>query len=275
MTKPTRKIIFVVSDTHGGYKLGLATPSMETNEAQKLLYETYQWGIDETKKFAGNDEIIPIHLGDITHGLKHIEGQMTTKMSDQIRIAVENFMPLMTIKNVRKFRLAIGTGAHNFGEGSAEDLVTEYLQAKFPKKDIKTVYHGLMSVDGMLIDYAHHGPNPGSRNWLRGNVARLYLKSLMMDEVQMGRQPPHLVLRGHYHSFVKEWASVVYGGERNESWIIVMPSLSLAGDWIIQATRSNYVITIGTIAIEVINGKITQTLEFIKTLDTRDREVSL
>jgi len=79
----------------------------------------------------------------------------------------------------------------------------------FKNKDIKMCQHGLLDIDGVTIDYAHHGPFPGSRSWLKGNIARYYLRDLMMREIMNGNSPPKLVVRAHYHTPVEEYLKIM------------------------------------------------------------------
>lgn len=284
-----RTLIPVVSDPHGGHKLGLCNPetiieddsmgevqkiSPILNEAQTLLWEVYSNGIDEVAKLAGKDEVLLILSGDVTQGNKYISEQMTTRIADQFFIAEYNLHPwIHKVKNIKTIRLAKGTGSHEFGEGSSSLTVSRLIKNKFPKIDIKSLYHGLIRTKGgVFIDYAHHGPYPGSRNWLKGNEARYYLKSLMMDEVQAGHVPPHIVIRGHYHQYIKEYYSLRTNGTEYESWLTVVPSMDMMSDFAIQASRSSYRITNGIVVYELIDNKVYDIHFFGTTTDVRTYE---
>lgn len=278
-----RKIVAVISDTHAGNSLGLCSPETELqddqnqivhptlNEPQKYLYDLYSKGIQDCVNLAGKDEIAVIHDGDVTHGNKYVEEVIGTRIADQFFIAVYNLLPWLNLKNVKTMRLIKGTGAHSFGEGTADILVSKMLRDK-TKKDVRSLYHGLTSFFGVTFDCAHHGPPAGKRSWLSGNEARYYLRSLMSDEIQSGNKPPRVVLRGHYHSFVKEtlWMDTYLG--MVESTICIIPSMCLLGDHNRQATKSSYKMTNGMIAFEIINGKLLDVHFFGQTLDIRSKE---
>lgn len=286
MSKYKREILLTLADSHGGYKIGLTNPETELeegngkvhhpdlNEAQEYLWEVFIWGLSEVQNLAGKDDIHTIHTGDITHGNKYISEQVSTKISDQMFIAEHNFFPVLGIKNVVSLRIASGTGAHNFGESSSDEIVSRLLKARFPKKDINTIHHGFAEIgeSNFFVDYAHHGPFHGSRNWLRGNTARLYLQSMMMDDLDVGDCPANLVLRGHYHTFVKAWCSITRNHIEYESWLAVLPSLCLLGDFGRQASQSASRVSPGMVAFEIINGKLYHVHPFIKTLDNRTHE---
>lgn len=274
-----------MSDSHGGHKLGLLNPATEIenehgsydypelNEAQKYLWDdVYIPGVKETKKLAGTDEIVLIHLGDMTQGNKYPSEQLDTRMSDQIVIAYHNMLPWFKYRNVQKLRVVRGTASHSFGEGSSEILSTKILKERYKKRDIRTLYHGMCNILGLSVDYAHHGPGQSSRKWLEGNTARYYLRDAMYKEILAGRVPPKLYLRGHYHTFIQEWLRIDGENVKYDSTLMVMPSLALAGDWVRQALRSIYQITNGIVAVEIINGQIHQTHEFTQTIDIRTKE---
>lgn len=280
-----RFILAAISDTHGGFKLGLLNPktilededeegniiqySPELNNTQKYLWDdVYLPAVDKLKELAGDDEIILAHIGDPTHGNKYISEQVSTRLSDQIDIALFNLLPLCQLDNVSTIRIVKGTGSHEFGEGSAPILIQRLLSKAFPNKSIKAVNHGLMEIDGFEVDYAHHGPYPGSRDWLRGNVARYYLRDLMYQSINSGMRPPNLVLRGHYHQYVREWLSM----NGNESWLVILPSMCMLSFYTRQATRSAFRSTNGLVAFEVEDGQLREAHFFGKTMDIRTKE---
>ena len=233
------------------------------------MAEVYEWGIEETIKLAGKDEIVLFLNGDPTHGKASFLETMGTRMSDQIDIAKESLNKWLQYKNVKKVRLSVGTGIHEMGEGSASILIAHALLDKYPNKDIGVVYHGLADIDGFTIDYAHHGPNTGIRKWLEGNELRYYLRSLMIGEVLKGRTPPNLVIRGHYHQYRREWLEL----NGYESWIMLLPGFTFKDDYTRRATRSQYEQTVGMITLELIDGKLHNIHKLFKTVDIRTHEV--
>jgi len=284
----SRYIVAILSDIHSGHKLGLCSPKtkLEDNEngtiriyhpqlseTQKFMWEVHEWGKDETIKLAGKDDIILIHDGDPTHGKASFLETMTTRLSDQILIAQANFEIWMKHKNVKMVRFAIGTGIHELGEGSSSTIIANTLRGQYPEKDIGVVYHGLLDIKGFTIDYAHHGPNVGSRSWLTGNELRLYLRSIMMSEMMAGHRPPHLIIRGHYHTYRREFLEIGTNGNFIESWAMLLPGFTFKDDYTRRATRSDFKQTVGMIALEIIDGHLARTYPFIRTIDIRTREI--
>lgn len=285
MAKYRRDIILKVSDPHCGFELGLTNPETkltdqngkdrrisDLNESQGFLWEAFENGLKEVEKLAGGDPIHAFFMGDITHGNKFVDQQVTTRMSDQVSYAVYAADPVFRLKGIKSCHFAYGTGVHVFGEGSSEILVSEFLKERYPKINTRSLYHGLAYIGKFAIDYSHHGPHPGTRNWLRGNVARLYLQSKMMDDLDNGQRPADLVARGHYHSFVRTWYGMSRGGEWFESWLIIMPPMCFVNDHARKATQSAYRVSPGIVAVEVINGRLHNIFPFTRTLDIRTVE---
>jgi len=282
--KYTRTILAIESDQHGGSSLGLLSPDIEIkstrfgnrkvqlNELQMYLHDIREWGMAEILKLSNKDPIIVFNLGDVTQGIKFPIELISTQIATQVQIAAGNSKPWLRHKNVIGMRWAEGTNNHVFGEGTSEHLVETILSAEFNDKDLKTVHHGLATILKNTIDYAHRGPSPGIREWTKGNVARLYLRNLMMQDVKEGEIPPNLVLRGHYHEYVKEFCWIRMNGMEYESWLYVLPSLCFPGEYTDNATQNKAWVEHGMMALEIIDGKICASHKFSKTFDTRHKE---
>ncbi|NLH79041.1 MAG: hypothetical protein GX465_18635 [Acidobacteria bacterium] len=284
-----RKVIAVVSDTHGGHRLGLLNPETVLYEedaegnltpytpkltaTQTYLWDLYLDTIAEVRDYAGDDMLILIHNGDITQGVRYPEHLVSTRLADQITIGTQNLRPWFLLADVRWARLSKGTGSHVLGEGSSEIMIAEQLSALFPDADIQAVYHGLLDVDGVEVDYAHHGPYPGSRAWLRGNVARYDLRSMMLDVLSSGKTPPRVVLRAHYHQWIPpETLGLEFMGEMFWSTLALTPSFCGMGSHGHQATRSTAQQTHGMITLEIVDGRLGEIRAFKRSMDLRTKE---
>lgn len=292
MPKYDRAIILATTDWHGDHELGLMNPETELeiedqasgdiqkyipklNANQEYLWKIQEKAISEASYIAGKDDIVVLHEGDITQGGKHNSELVSNTEANQEEIAFRDFDPICKLKNVKAIRLCKGTGSHVFGNGSSERRVAKRLQLAYPKIDTKTLYHGLATVKGLTIDYSHHGAPPGSRNWLRGNEFRYYLRSLVQDELDLGNVPPNLVLRGHYHTPTKEVFIKRTDGHLYETMGYLLPSMCMMDDYARKASRSGFIVTNGYIVFEVLNGKIYQTIELTQTTDLRIKETIL
>jgi hypothetical protein len=276
-----RIIIAIESDLHGGNKLGLMRPGIvledlqqagetrnwqpEATASQHALWELRQENIGKLMALVGDGELHYAQCGDGTQGNKHPAELVSTRLSDQITIAVDNAEPMLALPGLKSAVFVVGTGAHNFAQGSADVLVTGQLKAAHPQIPIHLNYHALVDYSGYTVDYAHHGAYPGSREWLRGNSVRYYLQSLMMHQIRHGRKPPDLVVRGHYHAPVIE--TVRLGGYTSTA--VVLPSMCMIDDFAHQAARSPDDVTCGMMVAEIVDGRLVEMHQLTRTYDTR------
>lgn len=279
-----RKILAVQSDTHGGCKLALMNPDTELIEtgpegetiewtpeptaSQLHLWAVFTDGVQKVRDLADGSEVILFDIGDSTHGNKWAQELVSTRLDDQITIAERNLAPWMELPNLTKIRLVAGTGVHVFSEGAAPRMIAKYMRAAYPKVDCISVEHGQARVNGVLTDYAHHGPSTGARHWLSGNIARFYLRDLVQRALLDNKEPPQLVLRGHFHSPVYEYLEQ----GSHVAQLLVLPSFSMLGEHGRQATRSVSVITHGITAFEIEDGKILSKHRFYTSIDITTKE---
>ena len=270
--KQQRRIVVALSDLHSGHQLGLLNPDVilvqtqddgswtewtpEQTENQRYLWALYLEFMEGVKALAGDDEIILLHLGDLIHGVHYRDGLIPdTSLVDQRAIAEHNLLPWMLLPNVRRVRLLTGTGIHVRAEGSNEARMAYSLSQVFKGKDIQATHHSRLEVDGFVFDAAHHGPPGGSRDWLRGNVARYYLRDRMQIDRRGGLKPPFAYLRGHFHVDIWETLREQWRGELETSHLIVVPSfmgLTWHGR---KVTRSEPVVSNGLYAFEIGEGQ--------------------
>jgi len=284
-----RKLIVQLSDLHSGHTFGLLNPDtkldeidmngdarlmeVKLNNTQKYLWhEVYLPAINQTIEYANGDEIILLLTGDLFQGSKFPFSTNVLDMADQITVAQYNLKPWLQHENVKTIRIATGTPVHDFGNDSGTRIITQMLKSELKNVDITIVHHGLLEIDGVLIDYAHHGPFGGSRNWLRGNEARYYLRSIVMDDIQAGIKPPNLILRGHYHIALKEYLSFTIAGQEHEAWIVICPALCLIDGWVRRITKNIFMINNGIVLFEIRDGDLQKPKMLVNQLDLRRRE---
>lgn len=279
----------VETDTHGGHRQGLcnpdtvipdSTPDGEYYEYTPNLTATqkYLWDLRETNirtlvEWTKDERLDYLHAGDQTQGNKYMSELVSTATHAQVFIAMANSDPILKLTNLNAARFVHGTQAHEFGEGTTGHLLQQMYAEKYPDKNIKLAWHYLLDFNGLTVDLAHHGPFPGSRSWLKGNVARYYLQSHMMAELLAGKEPPKLYLRGHYHEEVWETVRIKTNGKWHISTIMVIPSMCGMGVYGRQATRSAPKVTNGMVMIKHEDGNILDARWETKTLDIRTKEM--
>ena len=283
-----RSILVTLADPHSGHRYGLLNPNTilheldakgnvvkdynpPLNSIQEYLWQNYTEAIKQIKEFARKDDIIIAVDGDLTAGTKHAQRLVSDRVSDQITIGISNLRPLYSLKP-KAVKIIKGTGAHTLDFGSSEILISEKLSDEFP--NIKTDFcnHALMKVGGMEADISHHGPTPGTRNWLKGNELRYYLRSCMQDEINAGHTPPRLYVRAHYHEDAEEQLIIKANGNRYKSAIVILPSLCWLDDYAEKVAKSPSRITQGLYMFEVIDGELCKIIPITKTIDIRSRD---
>jgi hypothetical protein len=284
VTKPARTVVVALSDTHGGSRLGLMPPDVlllddtgpeprtwtpAQTSVQRWLWDCYVQDMAAVVELAGRAPIVLIHGGDATQGNRYPEACVSTRVSDQLAIALANIEQWYRLKNLRSVVLAHGTGSHEFQEGSAPTVLAAELGKRYKKPRTVTTKHGLLDVDGAKLDVAHHGAGPGGRAWLTGNELRYYAKSQMLDEITRGGVPPAAVIRGHYHHGVHETVRV--GGYTTEAF--VLPAYCGMTHYATQVTRSAYLLSCGLVALVIEGGRVVGVHELWRTLDLRQEEV--
>jgi hypothetical protein len=187
-----------------------------------------------------------------------------------VLIAKANLTPWLP--HIAALRVIYGTGSHVFGEGSAELLVAQVIQAERPALDVKSMYHWLGEVGGLSVDVAHHGPGTNTREWLKGNEARYYLRDFMWKEISQDNIPARLVVRSHYHDYVNEVVTVQMSDFEFTSRIIVTPSMCGLGAYGQQAMRSEWRIRNGIAVVEIVDGEVLRVHRLVKTVDIRTKE---
>jgi hypothetical protein len=267
--------IVALSDEHAGFKLGMCSPESELIDgpwkptaSQEYLWTLKQNAIKFIKRYAGNDPITVIHCGDPCHGTKYPTELVSTAPVDQENIAVANWQPLLSLTNVLRVRCATSTEAHSMGESSTDHRIVNILKPTYPGINFQVTHHGLISIDGYTIDFAHHGPGPGSRIWLGGNVARFYLTNIILAAALSDTAVPDLVLRGHMHTYTDE---VVTKG-KHRSRIITLPALCMPGRHAIQVTQSIPSVTVGLMVFKIDHGRLVDERQLFQTIDLREKE---
>jgi hypothetical protein len=285
----SRTILACFSDIHSGHRLGLMNPEVdlfdEDENGNLIPYhpkptatQTYLWkcfcdDLAGVIELAAGDDVTLIYLGDPTQGKAFGHDLVTTRMADQVIIAVANFGHAIRYLRPKRIYLATGTEVHEFYEGSATILVAEQLRKAYPDVTVEVVNQCLAAVGEAEIDFAHHGPPPGIRMWTRGNAARYYLLDIMHKEIEDRGRAPDLVLRGHYHEFVFERAVINTIHGDHEAAICLVPSYCFVDSYIRRATRSLHTHDVGLAVFEVVAGQIARLHKFSRRIDLRTRKV--
>lgn len=278
-----------VADTHAGALLGLCSPhtrlvkfdafgqryhlAPELTETQQWLWECYIEDISKVKSLADGDPIILMHVGDETDGDKYKDQQVMTQSGAQLFIAAANFKPWYELSNLQAVRLFSGTSAHNFGEDSSTINVVDKLKEKYPGVDTGMVQHGLIEVDTVDFDIAHHGPTPGTRRYTEGRQLTYYTESLMQAALENWDTPPDVMMRGHYHSLCWQTVRKRCSHGIYETEAVILPAYCGLSEHGRQMTRSTASLHCGLVAFEIVDGELANVHPYYRSVDLRTKEV--
>lgn len=269
LKKRNRRIYAWHSDTHGGHWLGLLNPDTiltrlhddgteelwtpDLSATQNWLWSRFTECWSDAISLADGDEIVVGHVGDITHGTR--VGKLVPGIipQDQATIATCNLLPLVSNRQVKQVFLATGTEIHV--PGGVEAVVARDLREK-TGKGVVVFHQARINMGQEFMDVAHHGAHPGTRDWLRGNVATYYLKSRVYEDRRIGKKPSSLYIRGHFHVPVHVTVNETWLGEQLRHNLAVVPSMSGPTRYAIKRSQSSPVLTVGFVAAEVIDGKL-------------------
>lgn len=292
--KTNRMIVATEGDGHACHVLGLMNPKVELHQEDEngelvpytpelTATQKYLWGlrtehVEAVMEWADGDDVVVLHGGDACEGDKYPSRRVSTRIADQPIIAAWNMYPWLDHPNIKAMRFYQGTAAHGFGAASAEITIVKYLQGYAPDCDIETAQHGLLTFAGVdfeaddQFDVAHHGTSKGTREWLYGNQMRYYTKSLQLKHLARHKRPPRYLFRYHYHDYWKE--QVFYRNHEEEflTDFILVPGYCGFKEHGRQATRSEYILTSGMVAVEIIAGRVKEVRAFWKETDLRTKE---
>jgi hypothetical protein len=153
-----------------------------------------------------------------------------------------------------------GTPAHVGEGGSADEAVARILKATRPngkKAGPYSSYHLKLNIDGVNLDVCHHGPNTGSRMWLKGNGARGYARTIVLDALVLNQKPPDVIIRSHYHQKLHETLHE-YG---NTTEMIVTPAWQWMSSFATRVVSFEQISDIGGLVISIDAGRVTD-IEF-------------
>jgi len=231
-----RRAIVALGDTHAGHKLGLCHPEVEltrTNDAgdaypftppltetQGYLWKLYQEHQAKALEFIGGPADLLVHGGDAIQGTKYANGLMDVGLGEQVEIAKANMEPWLD--RAKRIRFVSGTPSHvQMDKVTAGALVA----SKLGHPDTRAAHHLRIEIGGVLFDIAHHGPGAGSREWLEGNMARYYLRSRALKDInKLGVEPAAVYVRFHHHVWRHEPLEVYVRGQPRWCHLVIVPS---------------------------------------------------
>lgn len=244
--------------------------SPELTTTQRFLWNLYTRHATQVRELRGERRLVLLLLGDLTQGLKHWSGVWGTTLYDHITGALAALEPVLEM-GPAVVRLAMGTEAHT-QDGTSELLIANELARRLPGADVDIAQHYKAHFGDLIVDYAHHGPGAGIRQWTSGNVAGHYLKSLMLEEIVNGDQPARVVLRAHVHRSIHEVREIESKRGTLKGEIVVTPGYVGINPYARKMTQSTATQTHGLVCVQADDGKEPVIHRLNEMVDTRKEE---
>lgn len=204
-----RDVIAGFGDTHIISTVGLCPAEVEIDDGgvykaskgQTWLLESWQdyWQKVRAVKPRGGGQRYAIHFGDVIDGNHHGTSQLiTTNESIMIDTACGLLEPVRQWAD--HMFITRGTDVHAGEAGRWEESIARRLKTtEDPLLGTASWWHLALTVQGVLLDCAHHPITSTGRAWLSGGVAGVVAADARLEYATSGDKPPDLVLRGHNH----------------------------------------------------------------------------
>lgn len=268
-----RTMIIFVNDLHVGHPFALCPATWVLHDGNVFTPNALQvqirahwlacWQrIGEQRKGA---RLVVVYVGDLVEGLHHDTTQVVTPRIDTqeaMAIAViEEGLRLAHFKNRGdQLRFVTGTPAHD-GNGlqSIERIARNVLDCDGDGRASRD--HLLLSIDGLLIDVAHQpGSGPGARAQTYGNAFQNWLKSVYYESLETGRPCPRVVVRAHYHTYLKREVCNLAGDVVLTGYIL--PAWKLKDEYVYRR-QAHALASIGMLSITVQDGRMNDDVQRI------------
>lgn len=210
-------VIAVTSDQHCGSTVALCPPSIGLDDggsytpskAQRWLWQNWLtfWERVEQVRDKEKAKLFQVFNGDMTDGNHHGTTQILSGNSSVQAHVVNECMKIPLDLAPDKMWVIRGTEAHVGKSAEGEEKIADGLRKnKNPiVKDSDTGrsshWHAKMEIEGVRLDFAHHG-RVGSRPWTKINVTANLAAEIFYEHAARDRPYPHLAIRSHHHRFI-------------------------------------------------------------------------
>jgi hypothetical protein len=212
----TAVVIAVTSDQHCGSTVALCPPRIalddggeyHASKAQRWLWQSWHeyWDRVRDIRAALNAQLYAVFNGDMTDGDHHGTTQILSGNPTAQAAVVNACMARVLAEAPDQLFFVRGTEAHVGKSAAFEERIALGLQKDGrpvcgdPATGTASWWHLRMEVQGVRLDFAHHG-RYGQRPWTRGNVVLNYAAEIFYDHAAQGVPHPHVAVRSHQHRF--------------------------------------------------------------------------
>jgi hypothetical protein len=211
-------VLAVTSDQHAGSTVALCPHRIalddgghyEASKAQRWLWN--HWGnfwdrVEHRVKEHRGSRLVQVFNGDMTDGDHHGTTQILSGNPTAQAAVVNEIMTVPLALKPDALAFVRGTEAHVGKSAAFEERIALGL-----KKDRRPVvmdtetgtashWHLKMDIDGVRLDFAHHG-RMGTRPWTKPNPVAMMAVEILYEHAAAGLPFPHIAFRSHQHRFV-------------------------------------------------------------------------
>lgn len=217
MKKPRPVLVVVTSDLHAGSTVALCPPRIalddggvyEASAAQRWLWESWLdlWKQADALRAKMGADLYAVFNGDLVDGNHHGTTQILSGNPNAQAMALNACMAVPLGLKPKGLAFVRGTDVHVGQSASAEERIADGLRRdKRPvigndQTGAASHWHFKMDVQGVRLDFAHHG-RVGTRPWTKPNVVMNLAAEIFMDSAAQGIPHPHVAIRSHMHQYV-------------------------------------------------------------------------
>ncbi len=180
----------------------------EASKAQRWLWQNWLafWERVEKVRDKEKAKLYQVWNGDLTEGSHHGSTQILSGNSSVQAAVVAATMKVPLDLKPDKLWLIRGTEAHVGKSGEGEEKIADGLSrdkrpiVKDGDTGTSSHWHAKMEVQGVRLDFAHHG-RIGQRPWTEQNIVNLLAFQIWVEHHRRGEPPPHFAVRSHFHTF--------------------------------------------------------------------------
>lgn len=210
-------VLAITSDQHCGSTVALCPPRIalddggayEASKAQQWLWQSWEafWKRAAALRAAHDADLYTVFNGDMVDGNHHGTTQILSgNPNAQAAVVDACLKPVLALKPEQMFFVR-GTDAHVGQSATAEERIASGLWKdkrpvqRDPARDTASWWHLTMDIQGVRLDFAHHG-RVGTRPWTKPNVTANLAAEIFYDHAANGLPHPHLAVRSHMHQWV-------------------------------------------------------------------------
>lgn len=210
-------LIVITSDQHAGSTVGMSPPFIELDDggkysaskAQLWLWQSWKafWRRVEIVREKEKAGLVAGFNGDLVEGYHHGTTQILSANPNAQAAVVNECMRVPLSLGPDKLFFIRGTEAHVGQSACAEERIADGLRRDKrpvvgdPATGTASLWHLKLAVQGVRLDFAHHG-RIGQRPWTKPNVVANLAAEIFYDHAAREEPYPHIAVRSHQHRFV-------------------------------------------------------------------------